>query len=125
VLQPFESGTELALGAFVDPVFGPSVMVALGGIFLEVLRDTVFAPAPVTNAEARDMVLRLKAAAVLRGARGRPPADIDAVAQALAALSRFIADNAERYAEIDINPLIVRPEGQGAVAVDALLVVRG
>jgi len=125
VLQPFESGTELALGAFVDPVFGPSVMVALGGIFLEVLRDTVFAPAPVTNAEARDMVLRLKAAAVLRGARGRPPADIDAVAQALAALSRFIADNAERYAEIDINPLIVRSEGQGAVAVDALLVVRG
>ena len=125
VLQPFESGTELALGAFVDPVFGPSVMVALGGIFLEVLRDTVFAPAPVTNAEARDMVLRLKAAAVLRGARWRPPADIDAVAQALAALSRFIADNAERYAEIDINPLIVRPEGQGAVAVDALLVVRG
>jgi len=125
VLQPFESGTELALGAFVDPVFGPSVMVALGGIFLEVLRDTVFAPAPVTNAEARDMVLRLKAVAVLRGARGRPPADIDAVAQALAALSRFIADNAERYAEIDINPLIVRSEGQGAVAVDALLVVRG
>ena len=125
VLQPFESGTELALGAFVDPVFGPSVMVALGGIFLEVLRDTVFAPAPVTNAEARDMVLRLKAVAVLRGARGRPPADIDAAAQALAALSRFIADNAERYAEIDINPLIVRSEGQGAVAVDALLVVRG
>ena len=125
VLQPFESGTELALGAFVDPVFGPSVMVALGGIFLEVLRDTVFAPAPVTNAEARDMVLRLKAAAVLRGARGRPPADIDAVAQALAALSRFIVENADRYAEIDINPLIVRPEGQGAVAVDALLVVRG
>ena len=71
------------------------------------------------------MVLRLKAVAVLRGARGRPPADIDAVAQALAALSRFIADNAERYAEIDINPLIVRSEGQGAVAVDALLVVRG
>ena len=125
VLQPFESGTELALGAFVDPVFGPSVMVALGGIFLEVLRDTVFAPAPVTESEAHEMVLRLKAAAVLRGARGRPPADIDAVAQALAALSRFIADNAERYAEIDINPLIVRSEGQGAVAVDALLVVRG
>ncbi len=125
VLQPFERGTELALGAFVDPVFGPCVMVALGGIFLEILRDTVFAPAPVTEAEAKDMVLRLKAVDVLRGARGRPPADIDAVAQAIAALSRFMVQHADRYAEIDINPVIVRAEGQGAVAVDALLVERG
>jgi acyl-CoA synthetase (NDP forming) len=125
ILQPFVKGTELALGAFTDPVFGPCVMVALGGIFLEVVRDTVFAPAPVTDAEARAMVLRLKAVVVLQGARGRPPADIDAVARALAALSRFIDENASTYAEIDINPLIVRPEGQGAVAVDALLVARG
>jgi acyl-CoA synthetase (NDP forming) len=124
ILQPFVKGTELALGAFVDPVFGPSVMVALGGIFLEVMRDTVFAPAPVTVAEAQSMILRLKAVAVLRGARGRPPADIPAAAEALAALSRFIAENADKYAEIDINPLIVRPEGQGAVAVDAVLVER-
>jgi acyl-CoA synthetase (NDP forming) len=125
VLQPFERGTELALGAFVDPVFGPSVMVALGGIFLEILRDTVFAPAPVTVEDARTMVLRLKGVDVLRGARGRPVADIEAVAHAIAALSRFIAENADRYAEIDINPLIVRAQGQGAVAVDALLVPRG
>ncbi len=125
VLQPFERGTELALGAFVDPVFGPSVMVALGGIFLEVLGDTVFAPAPVSEAEAKAMVLRLKGVDVLRGARGRPPADIDAVSRTLAALSCFIARNAGRYAEIDINPLIVRAEGQGAVAVDALLVEGG
>jgi len=122
ILQPFVKGTELALGAFTDPVFGPCVMVALGGIFLEVMRDTVFAPAPVSEDEARAMILRLKAAAVLQGARGRPPADIAAAAHALAALSRFIADNADRYAEIDVNPLIVRPDGQGAVAVDAVLV---
>jgi acetate---CoA ligase (ADP-forming) len=122
VLQPFERGTELALGAFIDPVFGPSVMVALGGIYLEILRDTVFAPAPVTEAEARQMVLRLKAADILLGARGRPPADIDAAARALAALSRFIVANGDRYAEIDVNPLIVKQAGQGAVAVDALLI---
>jgi acyl-CoA synthetase (NDP forming) len=125
VLQPFERGVELALGAFVDPVFGPCVMVALGGIFLEILHDTVFAPAPVSLVEAKDMVLRLKAVDVLRGARGRPPADIDAVAEAIASLSRFIAANGERYVEIDINPLIARAEGLGAVAVDALLVERG
>ena len=125
ILQPFVKGTELALGAFTDPVFGPCVMVALGGIFLEVMRDTVFAPAPVTEDEARSMILRLKAAAVLQGARGRPPADIGAASQALAALSRFIADNGDRYAEIDVNPLIVRTDGQGAVAVDAVLVEKG
>ncbi len=125
ILQPFVKGTELALGAFTDPVFGPCVMVALGGIFLEVMRDTVFAPAPVTEDEARSMILRLKAVAVLRGARGRPPADIAAAAMALATLSRFIAENGDKYAEIDVNPLIVRAEGQGAVAVDAVLVERG
>lgn len=124
VLQPFERGVELALGAYRDPAFGPSVMVALGGIYLEILRDTQFAPAPVTQQQARDMVMRLKAADILRGARGRPPADIDAVARAVAALSRFMAENADRFAEIDINPLIVRAAGKGVVAVDALLVER-
>ena len=124
VLQPFERGVELALGAYLDPAFGPSVMVALGGIYLEILRDAQFAPAPVTEQQARDMVLRLKAADILRGARGRKPTDVDAVARAIAALSRFIVDHADRYAEIDINPLIVREAGKGVVAVDALLVER-
>ena len=124
VLQPFERGIELALGGYVDPAFGPSVMVALGGIYLEILRDAQFAPAPVTEQQARGMVLRLKAADILRGARGRNPVDIDAVARAIAALSHFMAANADRYAEIDINPLIVREAGKGVVAVDALLVER-
>jgi acyl-CoA synthetase (NDP forming) len=124
VLQPLERGIELALGAYLDPAFGPSVMVALGGIYLEIMRDAQFAPAPVTVQQARDMVLRLKAADILRGVRGRPPADIDAAARAIAALSRFIADNAGRYAEIDINPLFVHAEGKGVIAVDALLVER-
>ena len=124
MLQPFERGIELALGAYLDPAFGPSVMVALGDIYLEIMRDTQFAPAPVTEPQARDMVIRLKAADILCGARGRPPADIDAAARAIAALSRFMADNADRFAEIDINPLIVRAAGKGVVAVDALLVHR-
>ena len=122
VMQPFVSGVEIALGAFVDPVFGPSVMVALGGIYLEIFRDSVFAPAPVTTAEVHAMVQRLKGFEILRGARGRPPADIGSIAGALAALSRFIADNADKYAEVDVNPLIAGPDG--ALAVDALVVER-
>jgi hypothetical protein len=70
------------------------------------------------------MLMRLQAADILRGARGRPPADIDAAARAIAALSRFMAENCDRYTEIDINPLIVRIAGSGVVAVDALLVHR-
>ncbi len=122
VLQPSEEGVELALGAFVDDVFGPSVMVAVGGIFLEVLKDAQFAPAPVTAEQARDMILSLRGAPLLLGARGKPPCDIDAAAAALAELSRFIAAHAADYREIDINPLMVRGKGRGVVAVDALIV---
>lgn len=122
VMQPFRPGVEIALGAFVDPVFGPSVTVALGGSLLEILRDTVAAPAPVTEAEALTMVLRLQGVDILRGARGRPPVDIAAIARALAALSRFIARQSGRYTEVNIDPLIAGPGG--AVAVDALLVER-
>ena len=124
VLQPCEDGVELALGAFVDEVFGPSVMVAVGGIFLEVLKDAQFAPAPVTADQARDMILRLRGAPLLLGARGKPPCDVEAAAAALAELSRFIADHASAYREIDINPLMVRGKGRGVVAVDALIVAR-
>ncbi|MBU1376900.1 MAG: acetate--CoA ligase family protein [Alphaproteobacteria bacterium] len=122
VLQPREEGVELALGAVVDDVFGPSVMVAVGGIFLEVLKDTQFAPAPVTVDQARDMILRLRGAPLLLGARGKPPCDVEAAAAALAELSRFIAAHAADYREIDINPLMVRGKGRGVVAVDALIV---
>lgn len=124
VLQPAESGVELALGAFVDEVFGPSVMVATGGIFLEVMKDTAFAVAPVGLAEAREMILGLGGAPLLLGARGKPLADVDAAAAALVDLSHFIAETGHRYREIDINPLMVREKGRGVVAVDALLVTR-
>ncbi|WP_337188554.1 acetate--CoA ligase family protein [Phenylobacterium sp.] len=124
VVQPCEAGVELALGAFVDPAFGPFVMVASGGVFLEILRDTVFAPAPVTADQARDMILSLRGAPLLLGARGRPRCDVEAAAAALAELSRFIAAHADQYREIEINPLMVREEGRGVVAVDALIVAR-
>ena len=117
-------GTEMILGVTRDAVFGPVVMVGLGGIFAEVLRDVATRPAPVSEAEALDMVRSLKAFPVLDGARGRPRADLPALAAAIAALSRFAVRHAAEVAEVDINPLLVRAEGEGAVALDALLVPR-
>jgi hypothetical protein len=115
-------GTELILGAKRDPVFGPVVVVGLGGIFAEIMQDVAMRPAPVDEAEAMEMLRSLKAFAVLDGARGRPRADLPAAARAIAALSRFAAQHADSVAEIDINPMLLLPEGQGAVALDALIV---
>ena len=115
-------GTEMILGVTQDPVFGPVVMAGLGGIFAEIIKDVAIRPAPVSTAEAMDMVRSLKAFPVLDGARGRPRADLAALAEAIAALSRFAVRHAAEVAEVDINPLMVRAEGEGAVALDALLV---
>jgi acyl-CoA synthetase (NDP forming) len=123
--QASEHGVELAMGGFIDSSFGPSVMVGMGGIYVEVMKDAAFAVAPVTAEQARGMILSLRAAPLLMGARGKPPADIDAAAEALAAFSRFVAANADRYSEIDVNPVMVRARGHGVVAVDALVVRAG
>lgn len=122
VLQPFISGTELALGGYVDPVFGPVIMVALGGIYLEILRDTSFARAPVTQAKAQEMILSLKGAGILRGARGKPIADMAAITRGVAAFSRFFLEHYTQYSEIDVNPLIAHKSGRGITAVDVMLV---
>ncbi len=123
LVSPMVSGgVEMILGTKRDPVFGPVVLVGLGGIFAEVMQDVAVRPAPVEEAEALAMLRSLKAFPVLDGARGRPKADLDAAARAIAALSRFAAQHAADVAEIDINPLLLRPEGQGAVALDALIV---
>lgn len=122
VAQMAQGGTELILGTTKDPVFGPVVMVGLGGIFAEVLRDVALQVAPVSEAQALQMLRSLKAFALLDGARGRPRADVAAAARAVAALSRFAARHANTVCEIDINPLVVLDHGQGAFALDALLV---
>jgi len=122
VAQMAQGGTELILGTKTDPVFGPMVMVGLGGIFAEILKDVALQPAPVDEAQAAAMLRSLKAFPLLDGARGRPRADVQAAAKAVAALSRFAARHAGSVAEIDINPLVVLSEGHGAFALDALLV---
>ncbi|MEJ8857454.1 acetate--CoA ligase family protein [Variovorax robiniae] len=122
VARMANSGAELILGTKKDPIFGPMVMVGLGGIFAEILKDVALSPAPVDEAQATAMLRSLKAFALLDGARGRPKADVQAAARAIAALSRFAARHADDVVEIDINPLVVLDEGEGAFALDALLV---
>lgn len=118
-------GVETILGVQADPVFGPAVMFGLGGIFVEVFQDVVFRLAPFGKDEAMEMILSIKGAKILQGARGRPPCDLDALAGALAALSRFAARHGETLASADINPFTVLPKGQGAVALDCLVVPKG
>jgi acetyltransferase len=100
------------------------LMVGLGGVHVEVLRDVLFSPVPIGRDEALDLLGELKGAALLDGARGAPPADKAALAELIAALSRFAADHADRIDEIDLNPVIVHPQGQGLTVVDALIVTR-
>ncbi|MEC8370376.1 MAG: acetate--CoA ligase family protein, partial [Pseudomonadota bacterium] len=117
-------GTEMILGVQSDPVFGPVVMAGLGGIFTEVLKDVTFKRAPFGKREALEMIDRLKGADVLNGARGLQKADVDAVAEAIARLSVFAAKNEAVLDSIDINPLLVLPEGEGAVALDGLIATK-
>lgn len=115
-------GVEVIAGVQNDPVWGPVVMFGLGGVFVEVLRDVTFRVAPFDAAEARRMIAEIRGAAILDGARGRPAADIAALAEALSRLSLFAAAQQGRFASIEINPLLVRPAGKGVVALDALIV---
>lgn len=125
IVAPMAKGVaELILGSRIDPIFGPVVMVGLGGIFAEIMQDTAVQMAPVSEVEAMAMLRSLKAFPVLDGARGRPRADLAAAARAVAALSRFAAAHAGQVSEIDVNPLLLKAEGEGAVALDALLIAR-
>jgi len=115
-------GVEVILGVQVDPVFGPAVMFGLGGIFTEVFEDVAFRMAPFDRDEAFSMISQIKGVKLLEGVRGRPACDIDALADALVALSQFAASNADALSSVDVNPCLVMPKGEGIVALDALVV---
>jgi acetyl-CoA synthetase len=123
LVQPMlKGGVELVVGVKRDPQVGPVLLVGLGGVLVEIMRDTVLALAPVGRAEARRMLERLKGFKLLQGYRGSPPADLDAVCEVIACVSEFAADFADQIEEIDVNPLLARPDG--AIALDALIVLR-
>jgi acyl-CoA synthetase (NDP forming) len=116
------AGFELLAGARWDARFGPLVLVAAGGIQAEVLRDTAVALAPVDEEGAEALIRSLAAKPLLTGTRGRPPLDVAAAARAVASLSRFAAAHPE-IAEVEVNPLLVRRVGEGAVGLDARVVL--
>jgi acyl-CoA synthetase (NDP forming) len=117
-----KGGVELVVGIKRDPQCGPVLLVGLGGVLVEILHDTALALAPVGKIEARRMLENLKGYKLLQGYRGAPAANLDAVCDAIARISEFAADHAEAIEEIDVNPLLARPDG--AVALDALIVLR-
>lgn len=117
-----KGGVECILGLQADPVFGPVVMFGLGGILVEAMRDVSFRLAPIDAAQARTMIDEIRARKVLDGMRGAPPADVDALAEAIARLSHFGAAQGDRLRSVDVNPFLVLPRGEGAMALDAVLV---
>lgn len=123
VARMVRGGVECILGAHRDPVLGAIVMLGLGGIQVELLRDVAFRVAPVDLREAHGMIGELKTSALLRGFRGAPEADTGALAQAIVRLSQVACAAGERLESIDINPFAVLPLGQGAAALDAVVLV--
>lgn len=125
VQRMIEGGiAETIVGVSYDPQLGPLIMFGLGGVFVEVMRDVEFRVGRLSALEARSMVDGIRGSALLRGARGRPRADEDALVQVLQRVSHLAVDLCEELAELDLNPLVVLPDGQGVACVDALLVRR-
>ncbi|MHC4693156.1 MAG: acetate--CoA ligase alpha subunit [Planctomycetota bacterium] len=116
-------GVEVILGAIRDPKFGPICMFGLGGTFVEAIKDVTFRLAPMWEINAENMIKTIKARSILKGVRGAWPSDIDAIKDCILRLSQMITDNPE-IAEMDINPLIVYPQGKGCVVADSRILLK-
>ena len=115
-------GKEVIIGINRDPQFGPLLLLGLGGIYVEVLKDVSFRIAPITRWEAEEMITELRSYPLLRGLRGEKPSDLEAIADCMLRVSQLAVDFPE-IVELDVNPLIVHEEGKGAVAIDMRLVL--
>jgi acyl-CoA synthetase (NDP forming) len=124
LVQEMVSGLEMIIGVRADPQFGPFMIVGVGGVFVEALNDVAIRLLPVDEEIAREMVLSLRAKSLLGAFRGKPPRDVAAVARAVAGLSRLFLDHREWLSDLEVNPLIVLAEGEGARAVDVRAVPR-
>ena len=116
-------GVEVILGAVRDPKFGPICMFGLGGTFVEAIRDVTFRLAPMWEISAEIMIRSIKAYSILKGVRGEPACDIDAIKDCILRLSQMLTDHPQ-IAELDINPLIVYPEGEGCVVADSRILLK-
>ena len=119
-----KKGVEIIIGTLLDETFGPLVMVGLGGVATELFRDVIYRPAPVSAAEASAMLDSLKAAPLLKGFRGAANADVAALSQLIAQVSLLAERLRNEVGEIELNPVLVHPEGHGVTIVDALVVRR-
>ena len=124
LIQPMIHGVaEVLLGISKDPQIGPVIVLGTGGIFVEVFKDTAIRVPPLNLENCGEMIEGLRGKALLAGARGRPAGDLKALSQAILSLSRLALDFAEQISEIDLNPVMVLPEGKGVIAVDGLVVL--
>ncbi|MGQ4910929.1 MAG: acetate--CoA ligase family protein [Candidatus Thorarchaeota archaeon] len=117
-----EMGTEIIVGVTKDPQFGHAIMVGLGGIFVEVLKDVSFRLIPFTESDALEALSELKAYKILEGVRGEGPRDVDALVKIMLGISKMVQENPE-ITELDCNPSFVYEKGKGALVVDARILI--
>ena len=124
LIEEMCSGIEMILGMVRDPALGPTILLGSGGTAAELLGDTALALPPLETDEARELIGHLRLAPLLNGARGAAPKDVDALAAAIVAFSRFVLDQGSDLIEAEINPLVVLEPGLGVLALDALVRMR-
>jgi acetyl-CoA synthetase len=112
---------ELILGLYVDPQFGPTLTLGAGGIFTELMKDSVAILFPVSEKQVREYIEKLRINVLLKGWRGKPGGDTEALVEAVILFADFVEHHADSLFGCEINPLIVRPSGKGVVAVDVLI----
>lgn len=124
IQEQVRKGRELLVGVNRDPQFGPLIAFGMGGIYVEVLKDVAFGLAPISRQEAHAQVRDIRTFPLLRGVRGEPPADIAAAEQVILRVSQMVTDFPE-IVEMDINPLVVHNQGEGAIVLDARIILQG
>ena len=124
VQEMIKGAREVIVGMSHDPQFGPIIMFGLGGIFVEVFKDVSLRVAPLTRADAEEMVKEVRGYEILKAFRGKPEADVEGIVDVLLRLSRLAVDLGDVLSEIDINPLMVLDKGKGVKAADALVVLQ-
>jgi acyl-CoA synthetase (NDP forming) len=124
VQEQVRKGREVLVGVSRDPQFGPLIAFGLGGIYVEALKDVAFRLAPVSRQEAAEQVRSIRAFPILRGVRGEPPADIATAEEIILRVAQLVTDFPE-IVEMDINPLVVYNQGEGAIVLDARIILRG
>jgi acetyltransferase len=124
IQEQVRKGREVLVGVNRDPQFGPLVVFGLGGIYVEVLKDVSFRLAPITRQEAHEQIRAIRAFGLLRGVRGEAPADLDAAEEIVLRVSQLVTDFPE-IVEMDINPLVIHNQGEGAIVLDARIILQG